>query len=525
MTRAISSAQPISLYRYANTGFSINSELVAEANHLASVLYHFESTCTEYRVHVSYLADDLRNYCRRVEDVDRWVRNVGLGFERADAGWFIWGPVAGGGISGAATAVAGPLGGIFAGWLVGNNEEARNPFSWLDAHVFHPVAKHIGEGIESSLNWIEEHRDAVAREAAITAAGASTIATGVMKASIVGTASVVGGPVGGILADWAVNNGEDTENSISWLDAHVFHPVAKSIGEGIESSWNWIRGHRDTVAMGAAIVAAGTVTIATGGAAAPLLVAAIGATAAGGTTIAINWASSQPLMDGVVKNTVAGGVLGLGIGYLGGAELAKSLGGGLTSGGADLMYQELSNVYNRRPLTHIDMKELAGSAVAGVVTAGMLGKNPGLLRHVAASVESGQLVPLFRSGFDPSQAGRFGFLDPLVVGADVALGAGFHLRSAEIGRLKRLHYNKVLAHISMTSVNLDEEGNILVAEQELKIIQPGWDQHSSFVRALDALDHNQFAKKLAKKLGKKLILQPWRPVLPQNPVAVGAGAP
>ena len=192
---------------------------------------------------------------------------------------------------------------------------------------------------------------------------------------------------------------------------------------------------------------------------------------------------------------------------------------------ADLLAQGVFNSDAAPSRTNIDMKEVAGSVVAGIAMPGLLGEEPGLLRYVAGSGESGQLVPLFRSGFDPSQAGRFGFLDPLVVGADVALGAGFHLGSAEIRRLKGLHYNKVLADISMTSVILDKEGNTFIAEQELKVIQPGWDQHSSFVRALDALDHNQFTKKLAKKLGKKLILQLWEPASPQNSVAVGTVAP
>lgn len=70
-----------------------------------------------------------------------------------------------------------------------------------------------------------------------------------------------------------------------------------------------------------------------------------------------------------------------------------------------------------------------------------------------------------------------------------------------------------------------KKGDILIAEQEFRVIQPGWDQHSSFIRTLDALDHNQFAKKLAKKLGKKLILQLWERALSQNSVAVGTGAP
>ena len=84
MTRSVSSAQPPILYRYASIGAHINHEMISESNHLATVLQHFEATCTEYRVHVSYLAHELRSYARQADHIDLWVRNIGKEFEKAD---------------------------------------------------------------------------------------------------------------------------------------------------------------------------------------------------------------------------------------------------------------------------------------------------------------------------------------------------------------------------------------------------------------------------------------------------------
>lgn len=86
MSYATSSAQPAQLYRYAVVAGRIDHELASEAGSLGACLRHFEATCREpgYTVNVSSLADALRAYARAAEPVDRWVQEVGRGFERAD---------------------------------------------------------------------------------------------------------------------------------------------------------------------------------------------------------------------------------------------------------------------------------------------------------------------------------------------------------------------------------------------------------------------------------------------------------
>ncbi|MEI2692982.1 MAG: WXG100 family type VII secretion target [Anaerolineae bacterium] len=81
------------------------------------------------------------------------------------------------------------------------------------------------------------------------------------------------------------------------------------------NTWEWIQDHRNEVALGAAVVAAGVAVVATGGLAAPLIA---GAVAAGGVTMAINAASPRyTLMDGVLGNTVSGAFIGWGVGSAG----------------------------------------------------------------------------------------------------------------------------------------------------------------------------------------------------------------
>jgi uncharacterized protein YvpB len=86
-----SSAIPFRLYHYADVTTRQDYELVSEAGRLGATLLNFEASCTEYPVHVSYLADRLCDHARRAEGVDLWVRIVGQGFEAADrAGAPVW---------------------------------------------------------------------------------------------------------------------------------------------------------------------------------------------------------------------------------------------------------------------------------------------------------------------------------------------------------------------------------------------------------------------------------------------------
>lgn len=79
-----SGAIPQKLISYRNIGFYIDHELMAEANRLAETLYRFERTCTEYPVHVSYLAGELRSYANWAQEIDQFVGVVGLDFLIAD---------------------------------------------------------------------------------------------------------------------------------------------------------------------------------------------------------------------------------------------------------------------------------------------------------------------------------------------------------------------------------------------------------------------------------------------------------
>lgn len=84
------------------------------------------------------------------------------------------------------------------------------------------------------------------------------------------------------------------------------------IGDRAGDAWGWIEDHRDEVALGAAVVAAGVATVLTAGAAAPIIA---GAVAAGGLTLGINAASPKyDLFDGVLGNAVSGAFIGWGVG-------------------------------------------------------------------------------------------------------------------------------------------------------------------------------------------------------------------
>ncbi|MEZ5246255.1 MAG: hypothetical protein R2707_14230 [Acidimicrobiales bacterium] len=84
----------------------------------------------------------------------------------------------------------------------------------------------------------------------------------------------------------------------------------------LESGWfdqTWWDEHKDELAMGAALLAAGLVVVATGGAASMILVVGAGALAGGATTVAINLATGAPILDDALMNSVRGGFIGAGV--------------------------------------------------------------------------------------------------------------------------------------------------------------------------------------------------------------------
>ena len=88
MPGSISSAQPEELFRFSALSLRIDDELSSEATRLARALERFESSCREsgFRVSVGGTDGLLRVYARDAQCVDDWVRQVGIGFQRADRG-------------------------------------------------------------------------------------------------------------------------------------------------------------------------------------------------------------------------------------------------------------------------------------------------------------------------------------------------------------------------------------------------------------------------------------------------------
>jgi hypothetical protein len=127
-------------------------------------------------------------------------------------------------------------------------------------------------------------------------------------------------------------------------------PVLAAATVALESGWfdeTWWDEHKDELAMGAALLAAGLVVVATGGAASILLVVGAGAFAGGATTVAINLATGAPMLDDAAMNAVRGGFIGAGVhGVVAGAAAygTASTGvarvaavAGATSGAADVV--------------------------------------------------------------------------------------------------------------------------------------------------------------------------------------------
>jgi len=127
-------------------------------------------------------------------------------------------------------------------------------------------------------------------------------------------------------------------------------PVLAAAEVALEAGWfdeSWWQEHKDELAMGAALLAAGIAVVATGGGASMLLVVGVGAFAAGGTTVAVNLATGAPMLDDVFMNSVKGGFIAAGVhgvatGFAGYATATTGLGrvaavAGVTSGAADVV--------------------------------------------------------------------------------------------------------------------------------------------------------------------------------------------
>ncbi|MDW8373923.1 MAG: hypothetical protein RMM29_09800 [Planctomycetota bacterium] len=97
MRHAISSADPLALWRSHRAAEARSQQVLAEADRLAAALSAVQATCTEYPLGIdAALADPLRAHARRDQALGEWVRQIGAAFARADQG------ASGGGLDAAA---------------------------------------------------------------------------------------------------------------------------------------------------------------------------------------------------------------------------------------------------------------------------------------------------------------------------------------------------------------------------------------------------------------------------------------
>jgi hypothetical protein len=150
-----------------------------------------------------------------------------------------------------------------------------------------------------------------------------------------------------------VVDGYHSENDLRKFIAgnpHLPESVLAAAGIALDSGWfdeSWWQEHKDELAMGAALLAAGLAVVVTGGGASMLLVIGAGALAAAGTTVAVNLATGAPMLDDAFMNTVKGGFIGAGVqgvatGFAGYGTATTELGrvaaiAGVTAAAADVV--------------------------------------------------------------------------------------------------------------------------------------------------------------------------------------------
>jgi len=84
MPTQTSSAKPVRLIEYSRTVLNVDADLLSLSVRLKPILEHFEASCREEMVSVSYLADRLRSHTSDAAQKDVWVGTVGTGFLLAD---------------------------------------------------------------------------------------------------------------------------------------------------------------------------------------------------------------------------------------------------------------------------------------------------------------------------------------------------------------------------------------------------------------------------------------------------------
>jgi len=276
MTTNVSSARPQALFRYAYVAVGVDHLLSQEVNRLAGVLGHFEDLCTEYRVHVSYLADSIRNYVDESEQSDRWVSEIGAGFLKADLArlrrWVdLLQPIVGAGLVAASIR----SGSTYTGQIVidlpdflrslGISLRSVREWAGLSAHLntikFTSVPAHmLRVGLIVSVpviawKWAQDAKEYKGAELAkamlvdagltlapvavssgvswgITVIGAAAVASGVVAAAPVAAVAIVGGVVAGAAFKWAMDSGGAREKAMAWRYDETIRPIVHGIVGG-----------------------------------------------------------------------------------------------------------------------------------------------------------------------------------------------------------------------------------------------------------------------------------------------------
>jgi RHS repeat-associated protein len=201
--------------------------------------------------------------------------------------------------------------------------------------------------------------------------------------AFVGNSPTAGGEWYGWFLNGLFNSVSQTVSNATQAVSNVAKQATQAVGSAVKAGAEWAVENRDAIAVGAAIGVAVVATVATGGAAAPLLVGAIAATTATGATVAINAADKhvlgnqeRNLVDGALKNAGIGFSVGLGIGSIGSAFASTTTAFGAQVGASALQNGIVSTTQSAlnlgRYFTTTLQTTRAISGVSGVLNSGAI---------------------------------------------------------------------------------------------------------------------------------------------------------
>lgn len=302
--------------------------------------------------------------------------------------------------------------------------------------------------------------------------------------------------------------------------------IVGQIGGALGPVGHFIEDHRDEVALGVAILAAGIATVATGGLAAAPIIA--GAVAAGGITIGINAASPKyPLMDGVIGNTIGGAIIGFGVGSIGSAVstfgIGKTLTSGLTGSGIDFAGQLGNQIFIHdktipEAFRSINYSDVAGGFFKGMIGVGAMGsafdKAGGILKFglgktvglgAITGMGGDQFAYLLKGKLNPHAAKTYGYLSPTRMAQDAAKGAAssvfaygvakgvnqIHPWAFRQGLYDHIHYQRTSAFLMKTP------SQVSLGISRFTLYQPGWYEESHLGRILSRLEFGDGTPEIA----------------------------